>query len=1412
MKKLLLSLLLSAVTVFAFAENTKYKGDINDDGEISLADMVKLASHILNNGAYTSAYDLNNDKKIDDTDLQQLADIILNNIKSPQSGLDVGIGDWGDGGEFGGVVGARRNITSSLTPFSISETKWNESNSKYYFDVNLAENNSTVYCSAIINIKLPQNLGFSLDGNRIPLVECTGEECITNGHKIYGKPTLQSDGSLRFIVFNKQLTDFKQATGAIARVYVTSRETQGSVVVLPSELATKGNNGVGSVLTRTEKMSFGLKEANVFKLTYMVDGVEYRSVEVKYGDKITPEAAPEKAGCMFSGWSNLPETMPAHDVTVTGTFSANTYKLIYMVDGVEYKTVDVKYGDKITLEAAPQKEGHSFSGWSNLPETMPAHDVTVTGTFSANTYKLIYKVDGVEYKTVDVKYGDKITPEAAPEKEGCTFSGWSNIPETMPAHDVTVTGTFSANTYKLIYMVDGVEYKTLDVKYGEKITPEAAPQKEGHSFSGWSNLPETMPAHDVTVTGTFSANTYRLTYMVDGEEYKAYEVKYGEKITPEAAPQKEGCTFSGWSNLPETMPAHDVTVTGTFSANTYRLTYMVDGEEYKAYEVKYGDKITPEAAPQKEGYTFSGWSYIPETMPARDITITGTFSVNTYKFTYVVDGEVYKTVDVKFGEQITPEAEPEKEGHTFSGWSDIPETMPAENVIVMGTFSANVYTLTYVVDEEVYKTIDVKYGGKIIPEAAPEKEGYTFSGWSNLPETMPAHDVTVTGIFSANTYRLTYMVDGSEYKVYEVKYGDKITPEAAPEKEGHSFSGWNNLPETMPAHDVTVAGTFSANTYKLIYMVDGVEYKAYEVKYGDKITPEAAPQKEGYTFSGWSYIPETMPARDITVTGTFTIIPVYKLIYVVDGEEYKVYELEYGEQITPEPEPQKEGYTFSGWSEIPETMPANAVIVTGTFSPNTYKLIYKVDGKEYKTLDVKYGTQITPEAAPEKEGYTFSGWSEIPETMPAHDVIVEGTFSVNVYKLTYLVDGAEYKVYELAYGTQITPESAPEKEGHTFSGWSEIPETMPAHDVTVTGSFSANTYKLIYRVDGEEYKTVEVMYGTRITPEAAPEKEGYTFSGWSEIPETMPAHDVIVEGTFSVNVYKLTYLVDGEEYKVYELEYGSQITPEPAPEKEGYTFSGWIYIPETMPAKDITVIGSFSVNTYKLTYIVDGEEYKTMEVKYGEQIIPEVEPEKEGYTFSGWSEIPETMPAHDVTVEGTFSANIYKLTYLVDDEEYKVYELEYGTQITPESAPEKEGHTFSGWSEIPETMPAHDVTVTGTFSVNTYKLIYMVDGEEYKVCELEYGEEITPEPDPEKEGYTFSGWSEIPETMPAHDVTVTGTFTINTAINSLYSSEQKVNVYNLNGTKIYERISMKEALEQLPKGIYIINGRKIYIK
>ena len=86
----------------------------------------------------------------------------------------------------------------------------------------------------------------------------------------------------------------------------------------------------------------------------------------------------------------------------------------------------------------------------------------------------------------------------------------------------------------------------------------------------------------------------------------------------------------------------------------------------------------------------------------------------------------------------------------------------------------------------------------------------------------------------------------------------------------------------------------------------------------------------------------------------------------------------------------------------------------------------------------------------------------------------------------------------------------------------------------------------------------------------------------------------------------------------------ARLPRQPAPEKEGYTFSGWEGLPEVMPAKDVTVSGSFTVNSYKLTYVVDGEVYLEETVSYGSKILCGMPaPEKEGYTSAAGRACPK---------------------------------------------------------------------------------------------------------------------------------------------------------------------------------------------
>ena len=155
----------------------------------------------------------------------------------------------------------------------------------------------------------------------------------------------------------------------------------------------------------------------------------------------------------------------------------------------------------------------------------------------------------------------------------------------------------------------------------------------------------------------------------------------------------------------------------------------------------------------------------------------------------------------------------------------------------------------------------------------------------------------------------------------------------------------------------------------------------------------------------------------------------------------------------------------------------------------------------------------------------------------------------------------------------------------------------------------------------------------------------------------MPAEDITVKALWTINQYKVTFIADGVIVSEELLDYGSHISIPEAPEKEGYTFSSWGEVDETVPDYDVTYVASYDVNYYKLTYILDGEVYAEFDVAYGETIVPlEVELEA-GRTFEGWGDVPETMPSHDVTIYGSSVVTSVNSLVLFSGGKVSVYSL-----------------------------------------------------------------------------------------------------------------------------------------------------------
>ena len=745
------------------------------------------------------------------------------------------------------------------------------------------------------------------------------------------------------------------------------------------------------------------------------------------------------------------------------------------------------------------------------------------------------------------------------------------------------------------------------------------------------------------------------------------------------------------------------------------------------------------------------------------------------------------------------------------------------------------YNITATSANETMGTVtgggNYRNGTKATLTATPN-EGYHFVKWSNdvteNPYTFAVDkDLALTATFDAKEYNLIYMVDGVEYKKVPVKFGSTITPEAFPTKVGYTFSGWGEIPATMPTSDVTVNGTFAINKYTFTFDADGgSEVAGITQDYNSAITAPTAPTKTGYTFAGWvPAIPETVPAENMSFKAQWTINQ-YTLTFDADnGTEATVITQDFNTKFETPAAPTKTGYTFAGWdSEVPETIPAENKSFKALWTINQYTFTFDADGgSDVAAITQNYGTKIETPAAPTKTGYTFAGWvPAIPETVPAENMSFKAQWTINQYSLTFDAgNGTEATVITQDYGTKFDTPADPTREGYTFAGWDmDIPETIPAEDMSFTAKWIANQYTLTFDSDGgSDVAAITQDYGTKIETPAAPTKTGYTFAGWdNEIPETMPAESMSFKAQWTINQYTLTFNADnGTEDVEITQDYGTKFDTPADPTREGYTFAGWdMDIPETIPAEDMSFTAKWIANQYTLTFDSDGgSDVAAITQDYGTKIETPAAPTKTGYTFAGWdNEIPETMPAESMSFKAQWTINQYTLTFNADNgtEDVEITQ-DYGTKFDTPADPTREGYTFAGWNmDIPETIPAEDMNFTALWSVNSYKLVYILDGEVYAEYDVEYGSEITPENDPEKTGYTFDGWTEIPETMPAHDVEIHGSFSVVTAIRTILADEKAVDVYNLNGVLVKRNVEVDKLDKVLKKGVYIICGKKFVVK
>ncbi len=446
-------------------------------------------------------------------------------------------------------------------------------------------------------------------------------------------------------------------------------------------------------------------------------------------------------------------------------------------------------------------------------------------------------------------------------------------------------------------------------------------------------------------------------------------------------------------------------------------------------------------------------------------------------------------------------------------------------------------------------------------------------------------------------------------------------------------------------------------------------------------------------------------------------------------------------------------YTFVGWNTSPDGTGISYIYdeKNKTFSPSAFtpmmdmtlyamwsseNSVVKFDpnGGEgtYDDVPAKTGTSIILPQGPTRKDYVFLGWSATKDgySMP---FAAGAEYTVNQDTTLYAIWGVELTV-SYSGGTLLL-----QKEGD----FKALP--LSEHE------YSSNGQKLFYNepevVDGvTTYKTILLegfLKNARFTFEYDKTYKAETPSAYgASIQFTNQASQIIAETTDSgINVITgISFSAVEQGYKSYTVSYvtnyGSSVSPtiltgrendtlylqalppKGATTRMGHTFEGW-YLDAALtreaavPMKiteNTTLYAKWTVNSHQVTWVVDGviteETYE-----FGTKLTSPAQPNKEGYTFTGWDGYTEgmTMPDEDIIISAKFTINQYTVKWLdgfgaVLSEE----KLNYGAEITAIEAPQKIGYFFAGWDKkIPETVPAGDVTITAVYEKIAYTVSFL---------------------------------------------------------------------------------------------------------
>ena len=641
-------------------------------------------------------------------------------------------------------------------------------------------------------------------------------------------------------------------------------------------ILTNSGNADGTV-TVTDEIPTGtrIKDENTTGYNKETNTMTWSNVEVKAGKsaKLALEVVVEDNISIIKNIAYVdgnkipeePETTVKHHYTVEH-YTENLDGTYSKVDKDTVVSEDVEIGTKVSYEVK-KYEGFEYdeSQTVNKDATVPDNNnLVVKLYYTRNSYKVTYEYEGTVPagasnlpEEATYKYGANVTVAEEATAPGYTFSGWDKEDFTMPAEDVVIKGSFTANTdtqYKVEHYLqdlDGNSYTLKDTETlaGTTDTTATATPKQYPGFTYDSTVEGTKTEGVITGDGQlvlklyYTRNNYKVTYEYEGTPPSGASAlpteetyKYGASVTVAEDATAPGYKFSGWDHEDFTMPAEDVVIKGSFEARNdtkYRVEHYLENlndegftlEEGKDYAATTDTKVTAEPK-EYPGFTFD--STVVGTKTEGIVTGDGQLVLKLYyvraTYTYTIhyfyngvedEGKQEGPFQAKFGEKVNSYRDKSEKGK-YTQYDITSSNKTEEAILVIGTGEnfINVYYGTPEVSINKDVSSKVANVGDTLDYTITVSENRKLVNARNIKVTdnLPSElDVIADSITSGG--KLNDAKTEIEWNIAELEKGNnvelKFTARIKPNSIGKTISNTANLGGTTSGDSNTVTTTVS---------------------------------------------------------------------------------------------------------------------------------------------------------------------------------------------------------------------------------------------------------------------------------------------------------------------------------------------------------------------------------------------------------------------------------------------------------------------------------------------------------------------------------------------------------------------------------------------------------------------------